>query len=65
VPPAIERRQTEEPVGRDRRIAIQPKVSADVWLRFKALCHARKVVAEQALEVLLIQALEEAGLRRK
>ena len=59
------KKQTEEVMSRDKRLTIQPKISADVYFRFKSMCHARKLAVEQVIEVLMIRELEKAGLSRK
>lgn len=44
------------------KIAIQPKVSRDVYFKFKTFAQANGVPIEKAIEELMRQALTRAGI---
>ena len=44
------------------KIVIQPRVSRSAYFKFKQLCHAHSVPVERAIEELMKDALERAGV---
>ncbi len=49
----------------DVRITISPKVSKEVYTRFRDLCHANDIPVERGIEETLRTALHRAGVLTK
>ncbi len=46
----------------ERRITISPKVSRQIYFRFRDLCHAHGIAVERGVEQAMEEVLDRAGV---